>query len=72
MERLIKQSRAVCALFGVQNHFQSVKYLTFSYTGFFRLDIHGPGGMGLGHKVTATIFSETVKATTIKLVTLIN
>ena len=40
--------------------------LTLSYTGFFRQALHGGGGGG-GHKVTAAIFSETVKATTIKL-----
>ena len=39
--------------------------LTLSYTGFFRQALHGGGGGG--HKVTAAIFSETVKATTIKL-----
>ena len=45
-------------------------YLTLSYTGFFRLVLHGRGG-GV-HKVPAAFFSETVKANAIKLGTLTN
>ena len=41
--------------------------LTLSYTGFFRLVLHGGG-----HKVPAAFFSETVKATAIKPGTLTN
>ena len=41
--------------------------LTLSYTGPFRLVLHGGG-----HKVPAAFFSETVKATAIKLGTLTN
>ena len=45
--------------------------ILFDYTGFFRLVLQGGGGGG-GHKVPAAFFSETVKATTIKLGTLTN
>ena len=41
--------------------------LTLSYTGLFRLVLHGGG-----HKVPAAFFSATVKATAIKLGTLTN
>ena len=47
-----------------------MKWLTLSYTGFFMLVLHGGGGGAL--KVPAAFFSETVKATTIKLGTLTN
>ena len=53
--------------------FKNLRSLTLSYTGFFRLVLHGRGGGGRGgHKVPAAFFSETVKATAIKLGALTN
>ena len=49
------------------NIFRAIYSLTLSYTGFFRLVLHGGG-----HKVPAAFFSETVKTTAIKLGTLTN
>ena len=51
---------------------KGVSILTLSYTGFFRLVLQGGGGGGSAAQSARGLFSETVKATTIKLGTLIN